>query len=110
MLNNKHSEVLKPVIIDLENDIAILPYSSGTPGLSKGVMLSHRNLVAHIILCETQVGATNPGAKDCLIMVLPLFHIFAISANMNLGLSNGASLVIVNGFKPKQFLGLIDQY
>ena len=96
--------------IDPGHDLAVLPYSSGTTGLPKGVMLSHRNLVAHNVQLESQVEASYPGEDDRIIAVLPFFHIFGMTVNMNLGLTNGAGLVIVNGFDPRQFLELIQQY
>ena len=107
--DNKDTE-LQPVSIDARTDIAILPYSSGTTGLPKGVMLSHRNLVAHNIQIEAQQDVTYPGTEDNMIAVLPFFHIYGITVIMNLGLCNGTSLIIVNGFKPEQFLGLIQQH
>lgn len=96
--------------IDPDKDVAVLPYSSGTTGLSKGVMLSHRNLVAHNIQIEAHKDATHPDGDDSMIAVLPFFHIFGMTVNMNLGLSNGSTLVIVNGFEPRQFLKLIQQH
>ena len=107
--DNKDIE-LQPVSINPRTDIAILPYSSGTTGLPKGVMLSHGNLVAHNIQVETQQGVTCPGAEDSIIAVLPFFHIYGITVIMNLGLCNGSTLIVVNGFKPEQFLGLIEQH
>ena len=109
LMQNNDTE-FKPVIIDPHRDIAVLPYSSGTTGLPKGVMLSHRNLVAHNIQIEAQKDASYPTKDERMIAVLPFFHIFGMTVNMNLGLSNGATLIIVNGFKPKQFFSLIQEY
>ena len=66
--NNTDGQLIE-VDIDPEKDIAILPYSSGTTGLAKGVMLTHRNLVAHNIQGQNQVDATNPSENDTLIWV-----------------------------------------
>jgi acyl-CoA synthetase (AMP-forming)/AMP-acid ligase II len=90
--------------------LAVLPYSSGTTGLPKGVMLSHRNLVAHNVQIEAQQDATCPVKGDRMIAVLPFFHIFGMTVNMNLGLTNGAALIIVPGFDPRLFLSLIQQH
>ncbi len=110
LLLDDSDEVFQPAIIDPDRDVALLPYSSGTTGLPKGVMLSHRNLVAHNIQLEAQQDATYPDDNDHLIALLPFFHIYGITIIMNLGLCNGSTLLIVDGFKPKQFLGLIQQY
>ncbi|WP_221894140.1 AMP-binding protein [Bathymodiolus japonicus methanotrophic gill symbiont] len=110
LLQDDNDTELQPVSIDARTDIAILPYSSGTTGLPKGGMLSHSNLVAHNIQIETQQDASCPDTEDSIIAVLPFFHIYGITVIMNLGLCNGSSLIIVNGFKPEQFLGLIQQH
>ncbi len=100
----------EPAKIKPNQDIAVLPYSSGTTGLPKGVMLSHRNLVAHNMQIEGQVDATTPTEGNRLVAVLPFFHIFGMTANMNLGLTNGSTLVILNRFDPPQFLQVIQQH
>lgn len=110
LLLDDSDKVFQPAIIDPHKDIALLPYSSGTTGLPKGVMLSHRNLVAHNIQFEAQQDTTYPDNRDHLIAFLPFFHIYGITVIMNLGLCNGSTLLIVNGFKPKLFLGLIQEY
>ena len=107
LLQDDSDREFKAASIDPERDVAVLPYSSGTTGLSKGVMLSHRNLVAHNIQIEAQRDASHPAKNEYMIAVLPFFHIFGMTVNMNLGLSNGSALVIVKRFDPSQFLGLI---
>jgi acyl-CoA synthetase (AMP-forming)/AMP-acid ligase II len=90
--------------IDPAEDLAVLPYSSGTTGLPKGVMLTHRNLVANM----TQTQATlQTGADDVLIAVLPFFHIYGQTVIMNLGLRAGATIVTMPRFDLDQFLSLI---
>ena len=91
--------------IDPGEDLAVLPYSSGTTGLPKGVMLTHRNLVANL----TQTQATlATGADDVLIAVLPFFHIYGQTVIMNLGLRAGATIVTMPRFDLEQFLSLIE--
>ncbi len=92
---------------DPGTDLAVLPYSSGTTGLPKGVMLTHRNLVANI--CQTDAGL--PIAEgDVLIGVLPFFHIYGQTVIMNQGLRNGATIVTMPRFDLDQFLDLIEQH
>lgn len=93
--------------IDPENDLAVLPYSSGTTGMPKGVMLSHRNLIANVL----QTGETIPVSEDdTSIGCLPFFHIYGMTVIMNLGLRNGATIVTMPRFDMEGFLGLIEEH
>ena len=93
--------------IDPDGDLAVLPYSSGTTGLPKGVMLSHRNLVANL----SQMHVALPiGEDDVLVGVLPFFHIYGMVVIMNQGLRAGATIVTMPRFDLGQFLGLIQEH
>ena len=95
------------VSIDAANDLAVLPYSSGTTGLPKGVMLTHANLVANL----NQVQEAFPiGRDDVLVGVLPFFHIYGQTVIMNQGLRSGATIVSMPRFDLDQFLGLIEEH
>jgi acyl-CoA synthetase (AMP-forming)/AMP-acid ligase II len=93
--------------IEPESDPAALPYSSGTTGLPKGVMLSHRNLVAN--LCQIQA-AFPIHDDDTLIGVLPFFHIYGMTVIMNQGLFAGATIVTMPRFDLDEFLGLLEEH
>jgi acyl-CoA synthetase (AMP-forming)/AMP-acid ligase II len=95
------------VEIDPASDVAVLPYSSGTTGLPKGVMLTHRNLVANI--CQMQV-ASRIEPEDTLIGVLPFFHIYGQTVIMNQGLRAGGTIVTMPRFDLEQFLDLIERH
>ena len=94
------------VPVDLD-DVVVLPYSSGTTGLAKGVMLTHRNLVANI----EQALATIPMEEDdAFVAVLPFFHIYGMQVLMNLGLRAGATIVTMPRFDLEQFLSLHQEH
>jgi acyl-CoA synthetase (AMP-forming)/AMP-acid ligase II len=93
--------------LDSDEALAALPYSSGTTGLPKGVMLTHRNLVAN--LCQIQRGFPIE-ADDTLIGVLPFFHIYGMTVIMNQGLMAGATIVTMPRFELEQFLQLIERH
>jgi len=94
------------VPVDLE-EIVALPYSSGTTGMAKGVMLSHRNLVSNLV----QTAATvDLGESETVVAVLPFFHIYGMQVLMNLGLSIGATIVTMPRFDLEQFLRLHQDY
>ena len=95
------------VSIDPNTDLAVLPYSSGTTGLPKGVMLTHRNLVANI--GQTQ-GGMQLDPDDVLMGCLPFFHIYGMTVIMNLGLRTGTTIVTMPRFDLEQFLDLIEQH
>lgn len=85
------------------DDIVALPYSSGTTGLSKGVMLSHRNLVANLI----QTAAMLPIREgETILSFLPFFHIYGMQVLMNAALSQGGKVVTMERFDLEQFLQL----
>jgi long-chain acyl-CoA synthetase len=87
---------LKPVAITLE-DIAVLQYTGGTTGLSKGAQLSHGNIVAHnSMITEWFKPYMNPSGKDDIIITaLPLYHIFALTVNGMLMFSSGVKNVLI---------------
>ncbi|MEY2397752.1 MAG: hypothetical protein QOJ00_926 [Actinomycetota bacterium] len=89
------------------NDVVVLPYSSGTTGLSKGVMLTHHNLVANLV----QTGAVITVTEDeSFVAVLPFFHIYGMQVLMNLGLYLGATIVTMPRFDLEQFLSLHQEH
>ena len=92
------------VEIDPGSDLVVLPYSSGTTGVNKGVMLTHRNLVAN--LC--QGGPTLlAGEGERLIAVLPFFHIYGLVVLMAAAISRGSTLVTMPRFDLEEFLRLL---
>src|ERR1043166_4115795 len=95
------------VEIDPKNDLVVLPYSSGTTGLPKGVMLTHHHIVAN--LCQID-GLDYFHHDDTLLCVLPLFHIYGLVVVLNMGLHLGSTIVIMPRFDLVQFLEAIQKY
>ena len=90
--------------LDPAEDLVALPYSSGTTGFPKGVMLTHRNLVANIL---QTAAAQRIGEDERLIAVLPFFHIYGMTVVMNLALWRGATIVTMPRFELEPFLELL---
>ena len=93
--------------IDPREDLVALPYSSGTTGLPKGVMLTHYNVVANL----TQIdGVEQTANTEVLIGILPFYHIYGMVAIMCNALRVGATVVTMPRFELDQFLGLIQKH
>jgi acyl-CoA synthetase (AMP-forming)/AMP-acid ligase II len=88
-------------------DTAVLPYSSGTTGRAKGVILTHRNLVANL----QQIASLGDVVEDTKILaVLPFFHIYGMTVMMNQGLHKRATVVTMPRFDLPEFLRIISEY
>jgi acyl-CoA synthetase (AMP-forming)/AMP-acid ligase II len=96
-----------PLDLDPATALAVLPYSSGTTGLPKGVMLTHRNLVAN--LEQTRVGWRLTD-DDVLAGVLPFFHIYGFTIILNSALLTGATLVTMPRFDLRAYLQVVQDH
>ena len=89
------------------DDMAMLLYTSGTSGPPKGVMLTHRNLLANV---DSSVAMVDYSPDDVSLGVLPLFHTFGVTCTMLLPLLVGASVVYLPKFSPAAAVALISQH
>jgi 4-coumarate--CoA ligase len=94
------------VPVDVDEDVVVLPYSSGTTGFPKGVMLTHKNLVANLVQCE---GALTVEDGEIILAVLPFFHIYGMQVLMNEFLSRGATIYTLPRFDLEQALTTIQE-
>lgn len=103
-------EDLPEVTINPDDPVA-LPFSSGTTGLPKGVVLTHRSLVTSV---AQQVDGENPNlylaADDVVLCVLPLFHIFSLNSVLLCALRAGAAVLIMPKFEITALLSLIEKH
>lgn len=110
MTNNKRSTVT-PKAEQRLKDLALLPYSSGTTGLPKGVKLNHRNLVANILQFSHPdinfIKEASGNHQDVVPAVLPFFHSYGLTVIMLRGFSMGAKLVTLPKFDPPAFLNIL---
>jgi acyl-CoA synthetase (AMP-forming)/AMP-acid ligase II len=99
----------KDVDIDPKSHVALLPYSIGTTGMPKGVMLSHYNEVANCCQADLKCLFEN---RDGVVQlaVLPFYHIFAVITTFVNSLAWGQTSVVVPGFDPRVFLEVVPKF
>ncbi len=95
------------VPVDLAEHVVALPYSSGTTGFPKGVMLTHHNLVANLVQSDEHLGLEE---DEVAFAVLPFFHIYGMQVLMNYTTSSGVTTVCVPRFDLVQMLELTQQH
>jgi acyl-CoA synthetase (AMP-forming)/AMP-acid ligase II len=95
------------VPVDAAEDVAVLPYSSGTTSLPKGVMLTHASIGVNL----RQIDALHTmGPEDRIVAVLPFFHIYGMTVLMNVALRKGATVVVLPRFDLAQFIDVLEQH
>lgn len=105
LLAPSHASYPEPVASS-DQALAALPYSSGTTGLPKGVMLSHFNLVANVYQLIAP-NTTELNGNDNLLCFLPLYHIYGLNVMLNPGLVLGATLILMPRFNVQHLCKLI---
>jgi acyl-CoA synthetase (AMP-forming)/AMP-acid ligase II len=106
------AELLRPgsvaaVSVPVREHLAAMPYSSGTSGVPKGVMLTHYNLVAQLMQAGVMLARSN---DEVVIAVLPFFHIYGLVLILMDGLRRGVTLVTMARFDFLQFLECLQKY
>ena len=92
---------------DPAKELAFLAYSSGTTGLPKGVMLTHRNLVSNLLM---GLAATSVTGEDRLLAFLPFYHIYGLSGLVHQSLYRGLTSIVMEKFDLEQFCKLVQQH
>ena len=100
--------VYTPVKIDPVNDVALYQYTGGTTGLPKGAMLTHANIVANTEQAAMWFHNCREG-EDKMLGVIPFFHVFAMTAVMNLSVRKALEIIALPRFEMDQTLKLIEK-
>ncbi|HZU93861.1 MAG TPA: AMP-binding protein, partial [Microbacterium sp.] len=95
------------ISFDPAEHVAVLPYSSGTTGRPKGVMLTHRNLIANVSQCRSTISLVD---DDRVLAVLPFFHIYGMTVLLNFALRQRAALVTMPKFDLVEFLRVVQEH
>jgi long-chain acyl-CoA synthetase len=105
-LTEGNGQVL-PVSIQPENDVAVLQYTGGTTGRSKGAMLTHRNIFANVIQCYEFFKDHIEIGKERNLSVIPFFHVFGMNSCMNLTLYTANEMILLPRFELMEVLNTI---
>lgn len=113
--NHLFTEVMKEsqvneinVDIDPQNDLALLQYTGGTTGFPKGVMLTHMNLVSNTMMSVKWMYKCKK-AQEKVIGILPFFHVYGMTAVMNLSIMQAFEMVLLPKFDPETTLKTIQK-
>lgn len=93
---------------DFENDLALLQYTGGTTGFPKGVMLTHKNLVANTLMCDAWMYKCKKG-EETILGILPFFHVYGMTTVLILSVMQQGKMVLLPKFDAEQALKTIDK-
>lgn len=99
-------EVAEP--IDVQNDLALLQYTGGTTGFPKGVMLTHKNLLANTKMCNAWLYKNKRG-EERILAILPFFHVYGMTTVLVLSVMEGNTMIIMPRFDVKATLKTIQK-
>ena len=109
-LDQGASRTFQPVSIG-PDDVAVLQYTGGTTGVSKGAVLLHRNVIANVLQSEAWndpvMQRIPAGEQSTSVCALPLYHIFAFTVNMMLGLRTGGKVILIPN--PRDLAGMLKE-
>ncbi|GEK33401.1 long-chain-fatty-acid--CoA ligase [Kurthia sibirica] len=100
----------KPIELDFncEEDVALLQYTGGTTGFPKGVMLTHKNLVANVRMCEVWL-TDSRGDDESILGVLPFFHVYGMTTVLLLSILKNAKMILLPKFDSETVLKTIEK-
>jgi len=99
----KEGREVRPVTIHPDTHVAVLQYTGGTTGVPKGAVLTHANLYANAVQCGMWFSGLRHG-EEIILAALPLFHVFAMTAVMNLAIHTGSQIILHPKFDLKAIL------
>ncbi|EGL83040.1 AMP-dependent synthetase and ligase [Caldalkalibacillus thermarum TA2.A1] len=98
------------VAINPREDVAVLQYTGGTTGRSKGAMLTHYNLVANAMQCIGTAEIQIEYGRERTLTVAPLFHVYGMTCGMNLTFAVGGNMILLPRFDVEEVLETIEKW
>jgi long-chain acyl-CoA synthetase len=99
-----------PEEVDIHEDIAVIQYTGGTSGKMKGAMLTHHNLVANVVQSYSMYGENMVKGQETVLTATPLYHVYAMTSAMNLGIFIGAEILLFRKFDVTDVLEKVKKY
>ncbi len=109
-LKSHPNHLEKPALMSDHNDVAVIQYTGGTTGKMKGAMLTHHNLVANVIQSYFMYGEKMIPGQEVILTATPLYHVYAMTSAMNLGIYIGGTLLLFKKFQVDHVLEHIKEY
>ncbi|MFJ7927649.1 AMP-binding protein [Peribacillus sp. NPDC096448] len=108
IMKQKITEEVVTVPIDVDNDLALLQYTGGTTGFPKGVMLTHKNLLANTKMCNAWLYKNKRG-EERILAILPFFHVYGMTTVLVLSVMEGNTMIIMPKFDVEATLKTIQK-
>lgn len=108
IMKRKITEEVVTVPIDVDNDLALLQYTGGTTGFPKGVMLTHKNLLANTKMCNAWLYKNKRG-EERILAILPFFHVYGMTTVLVLSVMEGNTMIIMPKFDVEATLKTIQK-
>ncbi|MGM0899743.1 MAG: long-chain-fatty-acid--CoA ligase [Bacillota bacterium] len=99
-----------PEEVSIHDDVAVIQYTGGTSGKMKGAMLTHQNLVANVVQSYSMYGENMVKGQETVLTATPLYHVYAMTSAMNLGIFIGAEILLFRKFDVTDVLEKIKKY
>lgn len=99
-----------PVSIDPKEDVAVIQYTGGTTGKIKGAMLTQRNLITNVLQSYTMYRQKVVPGKETILTATPLYHVYAMTSAMNLGIYMGANILLIAKFNVDKVMKIIKEH
>lgn len=100
----------QPTLVDSRHDIAVIQYTGGTTGKTKGAMLTHENLITNVVQSFIMFREKMTPGRETVLTATPLYHVYAMTGAMNLAIYMGANILLVAKFKVDEVMPLIKEY
>lgn len=109
-LIEKGTAIKEPEDIDPHEDVAVIQYTGGTSGEMKGAMLTHYNLTSNVVQSFAMYGETMKKGREVILTATPLYHVYAMTSAMNLGIHIGATILLFPKFDIQNVLDSVQKF